>query len=136
MTQRRQQPERRGLGSQRPCAFGESSAILALFALFLNLFAALLPPPALAAFSGSDAALLCSSGGAADKDGTPPAPARHHHCQDCLAQQIGGSASLPEPAPAVLRLPAATSPLAALDQVAPPAKAFARAQPRAPPVTG
>ena len=136
ITQRRHRLDRRGLGSQRSRAFGESSAVLALFALFLNLFAAFLPPPALAAFSGSDAALLCSSGGSADNDGTPPTPARHHHCQDCLAQQIGGTANLPEPASAVLKLPAATPPLAALDQIASPAKTFARAQPRAPPVTG
>ena len=110
--------------------------MLALFALVLNLFAAFLPPPAIAAFSGSDAALLCSASSAADDDGTPPAPAHHHHCQDCLAQQIGGSANLPEPAPALLRLPAAAPLFAALDQIAPPAKTSAKAQPRAPPALG
>jgi hypothetical protein len=66
----------------------------------------------------------------------PPAPARHRHCQDCLAQQIGGCANLPETASAFLRLPAAAPLLVALDQSAPPAKPSAKAQPRAPPVLG
>jgi hypothetical protein len=134
MTHRRELSEQRRLpGPKRSRAFSESSAILALFALFLNLFAAFLPPPALAAFNGSDAAVICSSGGTADDGGTPPAPARHHHCQDCLAQQIGGNANLPAPAPALLRLPAAAPLIATHDQVALPLKQSAKAQPRAPP---
>jgi len=110
--------------------------MLALFTLFLNLFAAFLPPPALAAFSGSDTGLICSSGGAADDDRTPPVPARHHHCQDCLAQQIGGSANLPERTSALLKPPAASPPLATLDQFAPPVRATSNAQSRAPPAFG
>lgn len=137
MFYRQQRPERRlRAGPQRSRAFSDSSAILALFALFLNLLAAFLPPAALAAFNGGDAALICSSDGAPEGDGAPPAPARHHHCQDCLAQQIGGSANLPAPAPALLRLPAAGLLIVAVDQIAPPAKASAKAQPRAPPAIG
>jgi hypothetical protein len=109
--------------------------MLALFALFLNLLAAFLPPPALAGFNGSDAALICSSGGTPEGDGTPP-PARHHHCQDCLAQQVSGSANLPERPFALLKLPAASPLLAALDQFAPPVRATSNAQSRAPPALG
>ena len=137
MNHRRQRLDRQRVrGPRRSRGFSESSVILALVALLLNLFAAFQPPPAIAAFSSSDAALLCSASGAADDDGTPPAPARHHHCQDCLAQQIGGCANLPEPASALLRLPAAAPLFAAIDQSAPPAKPSAKAQPRAPPVIG
>lgn len=137
MTHRRQRLDRQKVrGRRRSRGLRQSSVILALFALLLNLFAAFLPPPAIAAFNGSEAALICSSSGAAENDGTPPAPARHHHCQDCLAQQIGGCASLPEPASVVLRLPAAAPLFMALDQSAPPAKRSAKAQPRAPPVIG
>lgn len=135
MTYRRQRLDRQRVrGAQRSRGFSELSAILALFALFLNLLAAFLPPPALATFNGGEAALICSSSGASEGDGTPPAPARHHHCQDCLAQQIGGSANLPPPAPALLKLPAAAPLPAALSQIALPVKAYAGAQPRAPPL--
>jgi hypothetical protein len=137
MTHRRQRTrQRRAPGPRRSRALGGCSVILALFALFLNLVTVFLPPPAMAAFNGSSAALICSSGGAPEGEDTPPSPTRHHHCQECLAQQIGGSADLPERAATLLKLPAASPILAALDQFAPPVRATSNAQSRAPPAIG
>jgi hypothetical protein len=109
---------------------------LALFALCLNLIAALLPPPAVAAFIGNEGPLLCSSNDEADGGESPAKPGRHHHCQDCLAQKIGGNANLPEPAATLLNLPSAAPLFPAVDQIAVAAGATANAQPRAPPSIG
>jgi hypothetical protein len=119
----------------RSRARSESAAVLALFALFLNLLAAFVPPPALAAFNGSDSALLCTSAGDTGNGETPATPP-HRHCQDCLAQQIGGNANLPEPGPALLTLPRAEPLSSAHNYLASPSQPATPSQPRAPPTAG
>jgi hypothetical protein len=80
--------------------------------------------------------LLCTSGGDAGNGGTPATPAGRHHCQDCLAQQIGGNANLPEPGPALLTLPRAQPLSSALNYSASPSQPATPSQPRAPPTVG
>lgn len=133
MTSQKQRSKR--LATQ-PRARRESDAVLALFALFLNLLAAFVPPPAMAAFNGSDSALLCTSGGDSGNGETPTTPAGHHHCQDCLAQQIGGNANLPEPGPALLTLPCAEPLSSAHSYFVSPSQPATPSQPRAPPTAG
>ena len=119
----------RGRSGQGGTVRWRAGTMLALLALFSQLFVALLPMPVMA----GDGTPIC----ALDQSGRPvaPKPDGHHlpDCPVCQAAQLLGSLTPPDPVgmPVVFRrVERAELPIVAALQ---PRRAFARQQARAPP---
>jgi hypothetical protein len=123
----------RPLGTSAVTGFRETAAVLALFAMVLNLLAALMPLSGPLGFATAAEAALCQPGGGPDSDDKPGLPGPHHNSLCCFTHQVAGAALLPSTA-------AVARPVVVADRghiaAAPPALAArlpSDSRPRAPP---
>lgn len=124
----------RPLGTSAATSIRETATVLALFAMVVNLLAALMPLSGPLGFATAAEAVLCQPGEAPDNDDKPGLPGPHHNSLCCFTHQLAGAALLPSAA-------ALARPVVVADRVrvaaAPPALAArlpSDSRPRAPPL--
>jgi hypothetical protein len=111
----------------------ETAAVLALFAMVLNLLAGLTPMSGARSLATMAQAALCQPGGGPDNDDTPGLPGPHHNSLCCFTHQLAGAALLPSTALVARPMVVADRARVAADPPALAARLPSDSRPRAPP---